>query len=187
MTEQPEKPSPTLELACALIRRQSLTPVDAGCQTLLIERLEAMGFAIHRLPFEDVENFWAVKDCGKPILCFAGHTDVVPVGDPDAWQNPPFEPVLKNGLLYGRGAADMKGALAAMITACEAFLQQYLAPQGSIAFLITSDEEGIATHGTTRVVGWLKNAGIFPEWCIVGEPSSSQAVGDTVKNGHAAR
>tara|TARA_R110000787_G_scaffold46610_2_gene112989 strand:- start:84 stop:1232 length:1149 start_codon:yes stop_codon:yes gene_type:complete len=183
MTEPLEESSPTLELTCALIRCQSITPADAGCQALLIARLEAMGFAIDRLPFENVENFWAIKGSAKPTLCFAGHTDVVPVGDSDTWQSPPFEPVLNNGLLYGRGAADMKGSLAAMITACEAFLKQYPAHQGSIAFLITSDEEGIATHGTTRVVDWLKAKGIVPEWCIVGEPSSSQKIGDTIKNG----
>ncbi|RLA48143.1 MAG: succinyl-diaminopimelate desuccinylase [Gammaproteobacteria bacterium] len=175
--------SPTLELTCALIRRQSVSPVDAGCQDMLIERLEALDFDIHRLPFEDVENFWAIRGSDGPILCFAGHTDVVPVGEIKDWHSEPFEPVLKDNLLYGRGAADMKGSLAAMITATETFVKNHPSHDGRIAFLITSDEEGPAINGTTRVVDWLSNQGIAPEWCIVGEPSSSRVLGDTVKIG----
>ena len=178
-----ESQSPTLELTCALIRRQSVSPVDAGCQDMLIERLEALGFDIHRLPFEDVENFWAIRGSDGPILCFAGHTDVVPVGEIKDWHSEPFEPVLKDNLLYGRGAADMKGSLAAMITATETFIKNHPSHNGRIAFLITSDEEGPAINGTTRVVDWLSNQGIAPEWCIVGEPSSAKVLGDTVKIG----
>lgn len=180
MTEQL---SSTLELTCALLRRQSVSPVDDGCQDLLIDRLEAMGFDIHRLPFEDVENFWAIRGNDGPILCFAGHTDVVPTGELKYWHSDPFEPFFKDDYLYARGAADMKGPLAAMITATEAYIEQHPAHSGRIAFLITSDEEGPAINGTTRVVDWLQAQGIRPEWCIIGEPSSTDLLGDTVKNG----
>ncbi len=175
--------SPTLELTCALIRKASVSPVDAGCQDLLIERLEAMDFDVHRLPFEDVENFWAVRGSDGPMLCFAGHTDVVPVGDINEWHTDPFEPVIKDGGLYGRGAADMKGSLAAMVTATEGFLDKSPNHNGRIAFLITSDEEGPAINGTTKVVDWLNAQNIAPDWCIVGEPSSSNKLADTIKNG----
>jgi succinyl-diaminopimelate desuccinylase len=175
--------SPTLDLTCELIRCPSVSPADAGCQDILIRRLEAMEFDIHRLPFEDVENFWAVRGSEGPILCFAGHTDVVPIGDINDWHSEPFEPLIKDGYLYGRGSADMKGSLAAMITATEAFIQQQASHQGRIAFLITSDEEGPAINGTTRVVDWLTTQDVIPEWCVIGEPSSSKVLGDTVKNG----
>lgn len=179
----PDPLTPTLELTCELIRCQSVSPADAGCQDILIRRLEAMDFDIHRLPFEDVENFWAVRGSEGPILCFAGHTDVVPVGNINDWHSDPFEPLFRDGYLYGRGSADMKGSLAAMITATEAFIGQYPSYKGRIAFLITSDEEGPAINGTTRVVDWLHARSVNPDWCIVGEPSSSNVLGDTIKNG----
>lgn len=175
--------SPTLDLTCELIRRRSVTPLDDGCQQLMIERLEALGFCVVRLPFGDVENFWAVHGKNGPTLCFAGHTDVVPTGPENDWQRPPFEPKIESGILYGRGAADMKGSLAAMITSVERFLADHQDHRGQIAFLITSDEEGIAVDGTVKVVEWLREQNAIPEWCIVGEPSSSKQVGDVVKNG----
>ena len=175
--------SPTLDLTCELIRRRSVTPFDDGCQQLMIERLEALGFCVVRLPFGDVENFWAVHGKNGPTLCFAGHTDVVPTGPENDWQRPPFEPKIESGILYGRGAADMKGSLAAMITSVERFLADHQDHRGQIAFLITSDEEGIAVDGTVKVVEWLREQNAIPEWCIVGEPSSSKQVGDIVKNG----
>jgi len=175
--------SDTLELACELIKRPSITPADEGCQALMIERLEAIGFNIKQLRFDDVDNFWAVHGDSGPILCFAGHTDVVPTGDESAWQSPPFEPTLTDGMLYGRGAADMKGSLAAMVTACERFVAANANHEGRIAFLITSDEEGIAINGTIKVVEWLENQGEKIDWCIVGEPSSTAHVGDVIKNG----
>ncbi|TNE94317.1 succinyl-diaminopimelate desuccinylase [Porticoccus sp.] len=175
--------SPTLDLTCELIRRRSVTPLDDGCQQLMIERLEALGFCVVRLPFGDVENFWAVHGKNGPTLCFAGHTDVVPTGPENDWQRPPFEPKIESGILYGRGAADMKGSLAAMITSVERFLADHQDHRGQIAFLITSDEEGIAVDGTVKVVEWLREQDAIPEWCIVGEPSSSKQVGDVVKNG----
>lgn len=175
--------SPTLDLTCELIRRRSVTPRDDGCQQLMIERLEALGFCVVRLPFGDVENFWAVHGKNGPTLCFAGHTDVVPTGPENDWQRPPFEPKIESGILYGRGAADMKGSLAAMITSVERFLADHQDHRGQIAFLITSDEEGIAVDGTVKVVEWLREQNAIPEWCIVGEPSSSKQVGDVVKNG----
>lgn len=175
--------SPTLDLTCELIRRRSVTPLDDGCQQLMIERLEALGFCVVKLPFGDVENFWAVHGKNGPTLCFAGHTDVVPTGPENDWQRPPFEPKIESGILYGRGAADMKGSLAAMITSVERFLADHQDHRGQIAFLITSDEEGIAVDGTVKVVEWLREQNAIPEWCIVGEPSSSKQVGDVVKNG----
>ncbi|MEH6466608.1 MAG: succinyl-diaminopimelate desuccinylase [Porticoccus sp.] len=175
--------TPTLELTCELIRRHSVTPDDAGCQQLMIERLEAIGFHVVKLPFGDVENFWAVRGDDGPTLCFAGHTDVVPTGPENGWQHPPFEPTIKGNLLYGRGAADMKGSLAAMITAVENFIAENPDHHGKIAFLITSDEEGIAINGTVKVVEWLVAQNAIPEWCLVGEPSSTSQTGDAVKNG----
>ncbi len=175
--------SPTLDLTCELIRRRSVTPHDDGCQQLMIARLEALGFCIVRLPFGDVENFWAVHGKSGPTLCFAGHTDVVPTGPENDWQRPPFEPRIESGMLYGRGAADMKGSLAAMITGVENFLADHPNHRGQIAFLITSDEEGVAVDGTVKVVEWLQQQDAIPEWCIVGEPSSTKQVGDVVKNG----
>jgi len=175
--------SPTLELALDLIRRPSVTPNDEGCQALMIERLQALGFVIHKLNFEEVENFWAVKGDSGPILAFAGHTDVVPTGPIEQWQQPPFEPVIKDGMLLGRGAADMKGSLAAMITACEAFIQAKPDHSGRIGFLITADEEGPAVNGTVKVMEWLAQQDQHIDMCIVGEPSSSKLVGDVIKNG----
>ncbi|MEL7045418.1 MAG: succinyl-diaminopimelate desuccinylase [Pseudomonadota bacterium] len=173
----------TLALTRALIQRESVTPEDAGCQQLMRERLEALGFQCTPLPFEDTENLWAEWGHTGPLLVFAGHTDVVPAGPREAWQSPPFEPTERDGQLYGRGAADMKGSLAAMIVACERFLAQDRKVQGRIGFLITSDEEGPAKNGTVRVMEWLQERGIGISYCVVGEPSSSDALGDTIKNG----
>lgn len=175
--------SPTLTLACELIRRQSVTPDDAGCQTIMMDRLRAIDFKIVPLRFGDVDNFWATRGDDGPILAFAGHTDVVPTGPVANWQIPPFEPAIADGMLYGRGAADMKGSLAAMVTACERFVAEHPDHHGRIAFLITSDEEGIAINGTVKVVEWLEQQGEKIEWCVVGEPSSTARVGDTIKNG----
>lgn len=175
--------SPTIELATDLISRRSVTPEDAGCQAVMIARLEALGFDIHKLRFDDVDNFWAIRGQSGPIFAFAGHTDVVPSGDESLWQSPPYEPKLENGMLLGRGAADMKGSLAAMITAVEAFVAQYPDHSGRIAFLITSDEEGIAINGTVKVVEWLEERNEKISWCLVGEPSSTAKVGDVIKNG----
>ena len=176
--------SPTLELACELINRPSVTPLDEGCQQLMSQRLAACGFAIEPMHIEDVENFWAIRGNEGPVLCFAGHTDVVPTGPLQAWQNPPFSARIDEaGMLHGRGAADMKGSLAAMIVAVERFTADYPQHQGQIAFLITSDEEGPAHHGTKAVVERLRERGQRLDWCIVGEPSSTALVGDVVKNG----
>ncbi|GAA0792700.1 succinyl-diaminopimelate desuccinylase [Marinobacterium sediminicola] len=175
--------SPTLELAKDLISRPSVTPEDAGCQELMISRLEALGFKIERLPFEEVTNFWARRGDSGPVFCFAGHTDVVPTGPVEQWQFPPFEPTIEEGYLYGRGAADMKGSLAAFITAVERFIDHHPDHKGSIAFLITSDEEGPFINGTTRVIDHLEARNEKIDWCIVGEPSSTEKVGDIIKNG----
>ncbi len=175
--------SPTLQLTIDLIRRHSVTPDDGGCQTIMMQRLAALGFVTTPLRFGDVDNFWAVRGDAGPIVCFAGHTDVVPTGPEQQWQTPPFEPTLKEGKLFGRGAADMKGSLAAMVTACERFIAANPQHAGRIAFLITSDEEGIAINGTVKVVEWLEQRGEKIRWCIVGEPSSDEAVGDVIKNG----
>jgi succinyl-diaminopimelate desuccinylase len=175
--------SQTLELTKQLISRQSVTPEDDGCQQLMTDRLAAAGFDIQPLPFEDVDNFWAIRGESGPILCFAGHTDVVPSGPESSWQSPPFEPTVKDGVLTGRGAADMKGSLAAMVIAVENYVASNPNHSGRIAFLITSDEEGIAANGTVKVVEWLKQQNIIPEYCLVGEPSSSEKCGDTIKNG----
>lgn len=166
-----------------LIRRRSVTPEDAGCQDVMIERLEACGFTCHRLPFGETLNFWAERGDSGPTLAFAGHTDVVPTGPESSWRSPPFEPTEIEGVLYGRGAADMKGSLAAMVVACERFVRRHPDHDGRIAFLVTSDEEGPATDGTVRVMQWLQDSGRHIDWALVGEPSSSDNVGDTVKNG----
>ena len=175
--------STTLALALDLIRRPSITPEDAGCQDVLSARLAALGFRLERLRFGTVDNLWARLGDSTPVLAFAGHTDVVPPGPLEQWQSPPFAPELRDGLLFGRGAADMKGSLAAMITACERFLAAHPRPRGSLAFLITSDEEGAAVDGTVRVVEHLQARGERIDWCLVGEPSSSARIGDVIKNG----
>lgn len=176
--------SPTLALACQLIERPSVTPLDAGCQALMIDRLETLGFAVERMRVEDVDNFWATHGREGPVLCFAGHTDVVPTGPVQAWQTPPFQARIdEQGMLCGRGAADMKGSLAAMLVAVERFVGEYPDHKGVIAWLITSDEEGPALHGTQAVVERLRARGERLDWCIVGEPSSTALVGDIVKNG----
>jgi len=175
--------SPTLTLTKQLIARTSVTPDDAGCQQLMIERLQNLGFTVTNLRFEDVDNFWAIRGDQGPILCFAGHTDVVPTGPQENWRSPPFEPTAIDGQLYGRGAADMKGSLAAMVVAVEQFVAEYPNHRGRIAFLITSDEEGVAKNGTVKVVEWLQQQQIIPDYCLVGEPSSSSACGDIIKNG----
>lgn len=175
--------SPTLALAKDLISRRSVTPDDLGCQELMISRLEAIGFRVERLRFADVDNFWARRGDSGLVYAFAGHTDVVPTGPEAQWQFPPFEPTIKDGLLYGRGAADMKGSLAAMITAVEAFVAEHPDHPDSIAFLITSDEEGPSINGTVKVIEHLEARGEKITGCLVGEPSSTDKVGDVIKNG----
>ncbi|MGB5409599.1 MAG: succinyl-diaminopimelate desuccinylase [Thiogranum sp.] len=175
--------SETLELAKDLVGRASVTPEDAGCQKLMRERLEAIGFRSEDLAFGDVSNFWARRGDHAPLLVFAGHTDVVPTGPLEQWHSDPFSPDIRDGMLYGRGAADMKGSLAAMITACEAFVAAHPDHKGSIGFLITSDEEGPAVDGTVKVVDHLVKKGERIDLCLVGEPSSSRRVGDVIKNG----
>ena len=174
---------PTLELCCELIRRPSVTPEDCGCQALMIERLQAIGFECTPLPFGEVSNFWALRGDSGPVLVFAGHTDVVPTGPESQWHTPPFEPTLKGDTLYGRGTADMKASLAAMVVACEEFIAANPAHPGRIGFLITSDEEGPAVDGTVRVMEYLQEHGEQIDWCLVGEPSSSHTLGDVIKNG----
>src|SRR5687767_11347706 len=173
----------TLALAQELIRRPSVSPEDHGCLQLIGQRLEALDFRIERMPFGPVENLWARHGSEQPVLCFAGHTDVVPAGPREEWQSDPFEPVVRDGVLYGRGAADMKSGLAAMITAAERFIAAHPGHRGSLAFLLTSDEEGPSVDGTRRVVETLQARGEKIDWCVVGEPSSTDALGDTVKIG----
>ncbi|KEQ19528.1 succinyl-diaminopimelate desuccinylase [Endozoicomonas numazuensis] len=176
--------TPTIELALDLIQRPSVTPEDEGCQDLMISRLEPLGFKVEKLRFGEVENIWLRRGDSAPLLAFAGHTDVVPTGPVEKWDNPPFSPCVdENGMLQGRGAADMKGSLAAMITACEAFVAEHPDHKGSIAFLITSDEEGPAQNGTVKVIEHLEARNEKIDWCIVGEPSSTHQVGDIIKNG----
>ncbi len=173
---------PVIELAQQLIKRPSLSPNDEGCQQLMIDRLQAIGFTVEAMNFEDTQNFWAWRGEGQ-TLAFAGHTDVVPTGDEKRWDNPPFEPAIRDGMLYGRGAADMKGSLAAMVVAAERFVAANPNHQGRLAFLITSDEEASATHGTVKVVETLMARNERLDYCLVGEPSSTERVGDVVKNG----
>ncbi len=175
--------SETFALTCDLISRQSVTPEDAGCQAMMAERLKALGFKIEGMPFEEVTNFWARRGTEGPVLCFAGHTDVVPTGPVEKWSSPPFEPTLKDGMLYGRGAADMKGSIAAFMTALDRFVKAHPDHKGSIALLITSDEEGPYINGTTRVIDTLEARNEKITWAIVGEPSSTTLVGDVIKNG----
>ena len=164
--------SRTLELAKQLINNPSVTPDDMGCQKLMINRLEKVGFSVHTLKFGGVDNFWAVRGNTGPVFAFAGHTDVVPAGNNDLWENDPFSPTIIDGMLYGRGAADMKGSLAAMLVATEKFLEHNPNHDGTIAFLITSDEEGIAVDGTVKVVKYLQENNQKIDYCLVGEPSS---------------
>lgn len=173
----------TVELTRELIRRPSVTPDDAGCQELIAERLAAAGFDVERMRFGEVDNLWAVAGDSGPLLCLLGHTDVVPPGPREDWSGDPFEPRLEDGLLYGRGAADMKGGVAAMITACERFRAAHPEHAGRLAVLLTSDEEGPALDGTRRVIETLLERDQRIDWCLVGEPSSQETLGDTVKNG----
>jgi succinyl-diaminopimelate desuccinylase len=173
----------TLALTCDLMSRASVSPVDDGCQALMGARLAALGFRVENLRFGNVDNFWARRGTGAPLLCFAGHTDVVPPGPLEEWHSDPFTPVIRDGVLYGRGAADMKSGLAAMLTACEEFIGRHPDHRGSIAFLITSDEEGPSIDGTKRVVELLRSRGEAIDWCLVGEPSSESVLGDTIKIG----
>lgn len=182
-TAHTAKSDPTTELLCDLIRRVSVTPEDAGCQDLLIERLEPLGFVCETLRFGDVTNLWARRGSSGPVLCFAGHTDVVPPGDLEGWRTDPFEPVIDEGSLYGRGAADMKSGIAAMVTAIERFVSAQPDHDGSIALLITSDEEGPARDGTLKVVEHLKQRGEHIDWCVLGEPSSHERLGDVIRIG----
>ena len=172
-----------VDLARELIRRESVTPDDAGCQDLIAERLSAHGFAIERLRFGEVENLWARHGTGKPLTVFAGHTDVVPTGPQSRWNEPPFAANVRDGLLYGRGAADMKGSVASMVVAAERFVRAHPDHPGSVALLITSDEEGPAVDGTKRVIDTLLARGERIDYCLVGEPSSSERFGDVVKIG----
>ncbi|MBV7261496.1 succinyl-diaminopimelate desuccinylase [Photobacterium sp. WH24] len=175
--------SPVIALAKDLISRQSVTPADAGCQDVMIARLEKLGFKIETMVFEDTTNFWARRGTEAPLFVFAGHTDVVPAGPEAQWHTPPFEPTVIDGYLHGRGAADMKGSLACMVVAIERFVAENPDHKGSIALLITSDEEGPFINGTTRVVDTLEARNEKIDMCIVGEPSSTHEVGDVVKNG----
>jgi succinyl-diaminopimelate desuccinylase len=175
--------SATLELAKALIRRRSLTPDDGGCQQLIAERLRPLGFQLEPMRFGAVDNLWARRGERKPLLCFAGHTDVVPTGPLEQWATDPFQPTERDGHLYGRGAADMKTSIAAFVTAVERFTRRHPDHPGSIALLITSDEEGLAVDGTIRVVDVLRARNETLDYCIVGEPSSAEQLGDTIKNG----
>ena len=175
--------SETLTLLKELIRRESVTPNDAGCQDILAQRLEKLDFKDERLDFADTQNQWLRRGQQGPLFVFLGHTDVVPTGPLAAWDSPPFEPTIRDGKLYGRGAADMKGGVAAFVTAVERFLAQYPEHKGSIAILMTSDEEGIATNGVVKVVDVLENRQEKIDWCLVGEPSSDKKIGDVIRVG----
>ena len=175
--------SQTLELTRNLMSRRSVTPADEGCQELMMARLAAAGFEVEPLRYGSVENFWARRGSGGPVFCFAGHTDVVPTGPLEEWRTDPFVPSVRDGVLYGRGAADMKSGLAAMVTASEEFVAAHPSHKGSIAFLITSDEEGPSVDGTKRVVETLAARRQRIDWCVVGEPSSEASIGDTIKVG----
>ncbi len=175
--------SATLALTIELLKRQSVTPNDAGCLDIIAARLKPLGFTVEFLPFGPVANLWATRGTADPVFTFAGHTDVVPVGDLDAWQNDPFEPIIRDGHLYARGSADMKGSLAAMVTAIERFLERDRSHRGTISLLLTSDEEGTAADGTVRVIENLRARGQDITWCLVGEPSSDACLGDVIRNG----
>jgi succinyl-diaminopimelate desuccinylase len=173
----------SLALAVELLKRHSLTPDDAGCQDIVAARLKKLGFHIERMNHNGVDNLWARLGTSAPLVCFAGHTDVVPTGPLDQWLSAPFEPTIRDGQLYARGAADMKSSIAAFVTATERFLADHADHTGSIALLLTADEEGPATDGTVRVVETLKARGELLDYCIVGEPTSAAEFGDTIKNG----
>ncbi len=175
--------SETLELSLQLLRQPSVTPIDHDCQNIMAERLATAGFTIEKMRFEDVDNLWARRGTESPVFCFAGHTDVVPTGHLDAWSSDPFLPEIRDGKLYGRGSADMKTALAAMVIASERFVKKHPNHKGSIAFLITSDEEGPSINGTVKVVEALEARNEKMTWCLVGEPSSTNTLGDIIKNG----
>lgn len=185
MTDQltPACAHPAVDLLCELIRRPSVTPDDAGCQEILARRLQQMGFSCESMPFSDVKNLWARRGSLTPVLCFAGHTDVVPPGANDEWHSDPFEPEIRDGLLYGRGSADMKSGLAAMIVAMERFVAANPDHSGSLALLITSDEEGRARDGTLKIIETLTQRDEKIDWCVIGEPSSEQTLGDIVRIG----
>ena len=174
---------PEIELLSELVRRASITPDDAGCQQILIERLTVLGFACETMVFGDTTNLWARRGSDSPVLCFAGHTDVVPPGDTAEWSTDPFEPTIRDGQMYGRGAADMKSGLASMIVAIEHFLQENENHKGSIALLITSDEEGRARDGTLKVMETLNRRDETIDWCVIGEPSSQESLGDLIRVG----
>lgn len=175
--------SHVVELTAELIRRASVTPDDAGCQALLAERLARVGFSVESLRYGDVDNLWATHGAGGPMLVFLGHTDVVPTGPYEDWTSVPFEPLVRDGRLYGRGAADMKGSVAAMTLALEAFVREWPAHAGTVALLLTSDEEGPAKDGVRRVVETLRERGQRIDWCVVGEPSSMRVLGDQIRIG----
>jgi len=175
--------SETLALAKLLISKSSVTPDDKGCQALMIDRLNKIGFTVQVLKFGEVDNFWAVRGDSGPVFAFAGHTDVVPAGDESLWKTDPFTPIIKDGMLYGRGAADMKGSLASMVVATEKFIEKNPNHNGMIGFLITSDEEGLAVNGTIKVMEYLKENNQKIDYCLVGEPSSTAVLGDVIKNG----
>ena len=178
-----ELSDPTITLLCDLIRRRSVTPDDAGCQALLGDRLRSLGFDCETMQFNDVTNLWARRGSASPVFCFAGHTDVVPPGNEAEWSSPPFEPTFKDGDLYARGSADMKSGLAAMIVAIEEFIEEHPDVDGSIALLITSDEEGRARDGTLKVIEALQERDESIDWCVLGEPSSQSTLGDVVRIG----
>ena len=175
--------NPVLDLTCQLIARPSVTPDDAGCQQILAERLQPLGFKIEQIDFGEVTNLWACHGSDGPLLVFLGHTDVVPTGPLSDWASDPFQPEVRDGMLYGRGTADMKGSVAAMVVAIERFLAKHPQPKGRIAMLMTSDEEGPAVDGVVKVVAELQQRNEKIDWCLVGEPSSTNRVGDVIKNG----
>lgn len=175
--------SAVLDLSCELIRRASVTPDDAGCQALIAQRLERAGFAIEHLRFGEVDNLWATHGAGAPVFVFLGHTDVVPTGPVEAWSSPPFEAVIRDGKLYGRGAADMKSSVAAMVVALETFVREQPEHRGTLALLLTSDEEGAAVDGVRRIADLFRERGQRIDACVVGEPSSKQRLGDLIRIG----
>jgi len=183
----PHTRHPAITLTCDLIRRPSVTPEDAACQQALAERLAPLGFVAEHLRFDDVDNLWlkrpGVMGAQKPLFVFAGHTDVVPTGPREKWSLDPFAPEIRDGVLYGRGAADMKGSIAAFVVAVERFLAKHPEPEGAIALLLTSDEEGPSINGTVKVVETLEARHEKIDWCVVGEPSSTKVTGDVIKNG----